>query len=140
MRPLYPVIIATTILLLGGCGRYSIHKEIRQSISGAEQTTTVLAVYQPWFGSPEHINVGYSSGDVSVLQKQIKQAKEFGIDAFVVDWYGNNRKDFDSNYALLQETAANTNFKVALIYDEPKGDPEHSTQQAILALDYAYDK
>ena len=140
LRPVYPLIIATTILIFGGCGHYSVHKAIRQSIPSAEQDTSVLAVYQPWFGSPEHINVGYSSSDVTVLEKQIKKAKEFGIDGFVVDWYGNNRKDFDRNYALLQETAANTDFKVALMYDEPKGDPEDSTQQAIVALDYAYDK
>jgi hypothetical protein len=105
---------------------------------GAEPT--VLAAYQPWFGSPDHINVGYSANDPQTLKRQIKQAKDFGIAAFVVDWYGTRRADFDHNYAVLQKLAAEENFKTALMYDEPEGNPESSTQDAIVALDYAHDK
>jgi len=131
---------AAAISLIAGCNQNGVHKAIRQSLPSTGQKATVLAVYQPWFGSPEHISVGYSSGDAAVIEKQIKEAKGFGISGFVVDWYGNNRKDFDENYARLQASAAASDFKVALMYDEPKGQPEDSTQQAIVALDYAYDR
>jgi len=139
LRSIYAVAVAVLLTLAAGCGQTGIHKALRQNLPSAGQSSTVLAIYQPWFGSPEHINVGYSSSDAGVLEKQIKKAKDFGISGFVVDWYGNNRKDFDRNYAMLQGIAANENFKVALMYDEPKGQPEDSTQQAMVALDYAYD-
>ena len=139
LRSIYPIALAGLFVLAIGCGQNGIHKAIRQNLPTVGQEPTVLAVYQPWFGSPEHINVGYSSDDADVLEKQIKQAKDFGISGFVVDWYGNNRKDFDRNYATLQRIAGTKDFKVALMYDEPKGHPEDSTQQAIVALDYAYD-
>lgn len=140
MRCIRVFVLAAAISAIAGCHENGIHKAIRQSIPTTGREAAVLAVYQPWFGSPEHINVGYSSGDAAVIENQIKKAKEFGITGFVVDWYGNNRKDFDRNYALLQASAAHSDFKVALLYDEPKGQPEDSTQEAIVALDYAHDR
>jgi hypothetical protein len=140
LRSVYVLAFAAVVILLGGCSQNGMRKAIRQNLPTADRESTVLAVYQPWFGSPEHINVGYSSDDSSVLVKQIRKAKDFGISGFVVDWYGNNRKDFDHNYAVLQGLASNEKFKVALMYDEPKGQPEDSTQEAIVALDYAYDR
>src|SRR5205085_3183625 len=115
-----------------------VRRALRQGSPVAAKQPTVLAVYQPWFGTPEHINVGYSSQDASVIEKQIKRAKDFGIAGFVVDWYGNH-KDFDRNFAVMQGLASRNNFRVALMYDEPKGEPEASTQEAIVALDYAHD-
>ena len=53
----------------------------------------VLADYQPWFGDHQHINVGYSTQDPAVLRKQIQAAKDMGIYAFAVDWYGVGRGD-----------------------------------------------
>jgi hypothetical protein len=140
LRRICVLSLAAMLSVVTGCSQNGIHKAIRKNLPSAGQQPTVLAVYQPWFGSPEHINVGYSSGDAGVIEKQIKKAKDFGISGFVVDWYGNNRKDFDQNYAVMQASAANADFKVALMYDEPKGQPEDSTQQAIVALDYAHDR
>lgn len=139
LRSICVLALAAAMAAISGCEHNGIHKALRQNLPGAAVEPTVLAVYQPWFGSPEHLSVGYSSSDTAVLQKQIKKAKDFGIGAFVVDWYGNNRKDFDHNYAMLQGIAASEDFRVALMYDEPKGQPDDSTQQAIVALDYAYE-
>lgn len=36
----------------------------------------MLAAYLPWFGQSGHINVGYSSQDRVVIEKQIDQAKQ----------------------------------------------------------------
>ena len=76
--------------------------------------------HQPWFGSSEHINVGYSSSDAQVIDGQIKKAREFGISGFVVDWYGNDRKDFDHNYALVQASAAGRDFTSPALQIETK--------------------
>lgn len=139
MRSIRLFFLATAIAGIAGCHENGIQKAIRQTLPATGRESTVLAVYQPWFGSSEHINVGYSSDDAQVIDNQIKKAKEFGISGFVVDWYGNNRKDFDHNYALMQASAAGSDFKVAIMYDEPKGEPEDSTQEAIVALDYAHE-
>lgn len=41
-----------------------------------------------------------------------------GISAFVVDWYGDRDPFNDITYALVQKTAAQQNFRVAMLYDE----------------------
>ena len=62
----------------------------------------MLAAYQPWFGKPSHIDVGYSSQDRVDIEQQIEKAKQLGISAFVVNWYG-ARHDFeDKAYTLMQ--------------------------------------
>jgi hypothetical protein len=78
----------------------------------------VLALYEAWFGHPKHISVGYSSQDPSELAGQIKKAKEIGVSAFVVDWYGDREPFIDKSYALMQSLAAKNKFKVAMLYDE----------------------
>lgn len=104
-----------------------------------EVSPVLLAAYQPWFGKPSHIDVGYSSLDRVTQQKQIEEAKRLGISAFVVNWYGPGKDFEDRAYATLQQTAAANNFRVALQYDE-HGDSNRSTEQAISDLRYAYDR
>ena len=62
--------------------------------------------------------MGYSSVDRVKIEQQIDHAKQLGITAFVVNWYG-ARHDFeDKAYTLMQQAAAEKDFKVALMYDE----------------------
>ena len=75
----------------------------------------VLADYQPWFGDPDHIDVGYNSLDPNVLRKQIESARNLGIYAFAVDWYGARRPFLDRSTALLQRIASEQHFHVALM-------------------------
>ncbi|HXA85097.1 MAG TPA: hypothetical protein VNZ47_08485, partial [Candidatus Dormibacteraeota bacterium] len=44
-----------------------------------EGSPRLLAIYQPWFGQKDHINVGYSCHDPNVLRQQIVKAKELNI-------------------------------------------------------------
>lgn len=101
---------------------------------------TMLAVYLPWFGQPGHINVGYSSQDRVELEKQVDQAKQLGIAAFVVNWYGQHHTFEDKAYALMQQVASDKNFKVAIMYDEDDSNPGNETQDVISDLKYAYDR
>jgi hypothetical protein len=141
LRLLQAFVLSIVLVLLAGCSQNGVHRSLSRSLpSVGEQQATVLAVYQPWFGSSDHINVGYSAQDPAVLEKQVRQAKDFGISGFVVDWYDKRRPEFDHTYAMLQGIAARENFRTALMYDEPEGEPESSTQDAIVALDYAYDR
>ena len=125
-------------LLLAGCHRASVHQTLAKHLpQNAEGRPVVLAVYEPWFGGPDHIDVGYSSHDQVVLAKQVSQAQSMGISAFVVDWYGTRHPFLDQSFALLQQVARENHFHVALMYDEPQ-DADDPTAVAISALDYAY--
>jgi hypothetical protein len=100
----------------------------------------ILADYQPWFGDPDHINVGYNSQDPNVLRKQIENARNMGIYAFVVDWYGVRHPFLDRSTVLLQRIASEQHFHIALMYDETQDDNGHATEDAMEAMDVAYRK
>jgi len=122
----------------------SCHSNVRESLKAASfdgpvAWPIVLADYQPWFGEKNHLDVGYSSNDPIVLRKQIQHAKDMGITAFAVNWYGPGKQPEDRNYALLQQIALDNTFKVALLYDEATQTPGSATDAVIEDLQYAYD-
>lgn len=90
----------------------------------------VIAVYEAWFGHPEHINIGYSSHDPAEIKSQMVHAKQMGISAFVVDWYGDREPFIDTSYGLMQKIAAKNKFKIAMMYDETDQD-DGATDEAI---------
>lgn len=90
----------------------------------------VLAVYEAWWGHPQHISIGYSSHDPDTITRQIRQAKAMGISGFVVDWYGDREPFIDQSYALLQKTAEKNHFKIAMMYDETDAE-DGATDEAI---------
>ena len=137
-RLLLPVCILT--LLLSSCHRTDVRSALAaNSFIGSSGQPVMLAAYLPWFGQPGHINVGYSSQDRVVIEKQIDQAKQLGISAFVVNWYGQRHSFEDHAYALMQEVAAEKDFKVAIMYDEDDSEPSAETDNIISDLQYAYD-
>jgi hypothetical protein len=94
------------------------------------QLPQTIALYEAWFGHPNHISVGYSSQDPSVIINQIRKAKSAGISAFVVDWYGDREPFIDRSYALMQATAGNEGFQVAMMYDETEAE-DGATDEAL---------
>lgn len=123
------------LVLLQGCTHANLGRTLREAAPAAEAAPRFLAVYEPWFGHPRHIDVGYSSQDSVVIREQIEQAKKLGISGFVVDWYGDREPFLDKSYALLQSIAAEQNFTVAMMYDEADKGPEQATEDALVAFD-----
>jgi len=123
------------LLLLQGCTHTGLRSSLRESLSAPPAYPRLLAVYEPWFGHPQHIAVGYSSQDPVEIRKQIDEAKTLGISGFVVDWYGDREPFLDRSYALVQSEAAEKNFKVAMMYDESNAEPEQATDDALAAFD-----
>jgi len=115
-------------LLPHGC--QESHKFLRSREAHGSQPTRILAVYEPWFGHPRHISVGYSSHDPEVVRRQIEQAKALGISGFVVDWYGDREPFIDASYSLLQKAAAADHFHIAMFYDETSNE-EDATDVAL---------
>ncbi len=139
LRALILALIAAVLLLLTGC-HTEIHSQLpANSFAGGSGDPTMLAAYLPWFGQPGHIDVGYSSQDRVVMEKQIDQAKQLGIAAFVVNWYGQHHPFEDKAYTLMQQVAADKAFKVAIMYDEDDTEPATETETILSDLKYAYD-
>jgi hypothetical protein len=111
-----------------------------RDLSRSNKEAKVVAAFQPWFGDPDHIKVGYNSNDPEVIHKQIQEAKKLGIYAFAVDWYGARHPFLDRSYALIQQMASKENFHVALMYDETEEDDGHATEDALEAFSTAYKK
>ena len=125
----------TFLVLFQGCTHTNLRWALRQDLPNGPQVTKNLAVYEPWFGKPDHISVGYSSQDPQVIRKQIDEAKGLEISGFVVDWYGDRQPFENSSYALIQSTAAEKNFQVAMLYDETEDDNGHVTEDTLDAFD-----
>jgi hypothetical protein len=123
------------LLLFQGCTQPGVHKDISRNVSALGMERKVLAVYEPWFGHPSHISVGYSSQDPVTIRKQIDQAKSLGISGFVVDWYGDREPFLDKSYALIQSIAGEKQFKVAMMYDETQTANGQATDDTLAAFD-----
>jgi len=130
---------SAALLLMTGCPKQNSAQTLKRvDLRAPEGQPMMLAAYQPWFGKPSHINVGYSSLDRVTLDHQMDEAKNLGIRGFVVNWYGPGKDFEDRSYALLQSLAAEKDFRVALMYDESE-DQQHSTEEAIHDLTYAWE-
>jgi hypothetical protein len=125
-------------MMATGCTTPGAHHILQQNAQAPGLHPKLLAVYMPWFGNHPPMDVGYSSQDPAVLRKQIQQARQMGISAFVVDWYGESNAYSDHNFALLEEVASQNHFQVALLYNEAADEDAQSTDDAIAALDKAY--
>jgi hypothetical protein len=138
----YALILMTALAsaVPSGCNRAKAHSPAHMGLPDVPTSTKILADYQPWFGDPNHIDVGYNSLDPNVLRKQITSARNMGIYAFAIDWYGPREPFLDRSAELLQQIAGQEHFHVALMYDETQQDDGHSTEDAFDAMDLAYKK
>lgn len=131
--------LLAAVLLTHGCSQSTPPKPTRLKVGIPGVSPQILAVYEPWFGHPQHISVGYSSHDPAQLRKQIHKAKGMGISGFVVDWYGDRDAFNDHTYALLQPIAAEQKFHVAMMYDETDHEDD-ATDEAIADFNMFRDK
>ncbi len=118
------------VLLPHGCSGPASGHAMPLKYKATGTSPEVIALYEAWFGHPRHMSVGYSSQDPAEIADQIRRAKDMGISAFVVDWYGDREPFIDKSYALMQSIAAKKNFHVAMMYDETDQD-EGATDEAI---------
>ena len=126
-------------MVLTGCTTPGLRRSDRQNLQAPNSSPKLLAVYMPWFGNHVHMDVGYHSYDPAVLRKQIQQARHMGISAFVVDWYGESQLFSDHNFDLLEKAADESRFQVALLYNESEDEDAQATDQAMAAMDKAYE-
>ncbi len=131
--------LAASLVLLTACPKADLHRTLTKNFQAPQGGPILLAAYQPWFGQPTHISVGYSTQDPVVVQGQIEKAKDLGIVGFVVNWYGARKEFEDRSYAVVQQEAERGDFQVAIMYDEDTSLPSQTTDAVIADLQYAYD-
>ena len=135
MNHAYRATLAVVFMLLFQACTHSNSWTLRQDLPNGQQATKTLAVYEPWFGKPDHISVGYSTQDPETIRKQMDAARRLDISGFVIDWYGNRQPFEDASYALIQTIAAQKGFQVAMMYDETEDDNGHVTEDTLAAFD-----
>jgi hypothetical protein len=126
---LRPICATLLMILLHGCSATGAPQVSPLKFRASGNSPEVIAVYEAWFGHPQHTSIGYNSHDPAVIKSQIRHAQAMGISAFVVDWYGDRQPFIDQSYALMQKLAAKSKFHIAMMYDE--------TDEAVGATDEA---
>jgi glycoprotein endo-alpha-1,2-mannosidase len=119
----------------------------RGPVPGTEpMPPSVLAYYYPWYDladwsggkpiAPDNTNpTPYASNDPVTIERQIQQARDAGIDGFIVSWWG--RESWDDNVQLLMERLP-PGFSFAL-YLEVFSPAFRSEGDLIDEIDYALD-
>ena len=131
--------VIVALWLAAGCAKPNLRDSL-STLQAPDSGPMLLAIYQPWFGQKDHLDVGYSCHDPNVLRQQIAKAREMNIGGFVVNWYGPRQEFEDRTYALLQKAAGENHFKIAVQYDEAVDHPGYATDAVIVDLQYLYDK
>jgi len=119
----------------------------------------VLALYYPWYGSPERrghpVHWGkidtdkrtisncahypaqgaYDSMDPALVDRQIALAQSNGITGFIASWWGQGKYE-DKALPILLERAAKRSFKISICWEKASGEGRAQIDQAISDLVY----
>src|SRR6185312_10962615 len=76
-------------------------------------TTKIYAHYMGWFGSKDHISVGYRSDDPAQVRKQVEDMMSRGISGVIASWDTNSTVQ-KSVPLLLSETERHPGFDFAV--------------------------
>ncbi len=95
---------------------------VGEASAAANQSPPVLAYYYIWYtptswnrAKTDYPVLGrYDSGDANVMRKQIRWAKQSGIDGFIVSW--KSTPSLDQRLATLVRVADEERFKLGIIY------------------------
>jgi len=112
------------LLLAGLVGCLLIPAIGRAPLVRASDERIVLAFYYAWYddktwGSgqvPDLPATLYTSSDREAMARQIDQAKGAGIDALVLNWWGQGNQT-EKNLTALLDLAAQKGFRVAIDFD-----------------------
>lgn len=78
----------------------------------------IYAQYQPWFGSKDHIDVGYRTDDASQVRRQVGDMMSRGIDGVILAWYGSLHKIEDDSSKVMMREAERQNGRFHFAIEE----------------------
>ena len=129
----------------GNAAASNTSKVATRSLLYAGATTKLYAHFMPWFGQPNHMNVGYASNDATQVKKQVDDMMSRDIQGAIIDWYGPSKLVEDQTTQLMKiEAESRSSFEFAVMEDAGALSKCASTagcdinQQLIGDLTYAY--
>ncbi len=102
----------------GNLGATNVSKVNIHSLLYSGASTKIYAHLVPWFGQPNHMNVGYSSTDSAQVKRQIADMISRGVDGVFIDWYGPNNSIDQAARLVMKEAEANPGFTFSIIVDK----------------------
>jgi hypothetical protein len=81
-------------------------------------TTKVYAHMVLWFGSPSHMNIGYSETNPAQVQSQIDDMVSRGIDGVIIDWYGQGNAIDQATQQVMAAAESHPGFTFAIMIDQ----------------------
>jgi hypothetical protein len=121
----------------GNISAGSVSKLPLRSLLYAGSTTKIYANWVPWWGTSNHIDIGYSSPDPNQLHRQVQDMISRGIDGLVVDWYSTGSLE-QATAGMRQEIEQHPGFEFALMPDSGAyGGLSDPTAKLISDINYA---
>ena len=123
----------------------------------SEVSHQVLAFYYPWYGTPQrhghwvhwgNVNTNshdisasrhypakgaYDSYDPSIIDWQIKLAKDHGITGFIASWWGKGSYE-DGALPVILESAAKQEFKISVYWETAPGKGREQIDRSVSDL------
>lgn len=103
----------------GNLGAGNVSKVDTRSLLYSGSATRIYAHFMPWFGGPNHMNVGYRSDDPAQVKRQVDDMLSRGIGGAIIDWYGPNsaRENTTSIYMMQEAETRGGAFEFAIMED-----------------------
>jgi len=100
----------------GNAGPGNVSKSSIRSLLYPGSTTKIYASVMPWFGSPSHMSVGYTSSDPKQINAQISDMRSRGIQGAIIPWYGPDSYDaaMPMNFMAAAQSAGNFEFSLRI--------------------------
>ena len=103
----------------GNIGASNVSKAPLQSLLYSGSNTKMYVAWMGWFGSSDHMNVGYNSSDAAQVHGQVQDMISRGVQGAIADWYGASATSIETATQLLKKEAeANASqFEFAIMED-----------------------
>src|SRR6185437_15081563 len=102
----------------GNSGAGNVSKINIHGLLYAANSTKVYAHWMGWFGSSNHMNIGYSSTDPAQAHRQVVDMMSRGINGIVVDWYGSGNSIDQATQLMMREAETHSGFTFAIMVDK----------------------
>lgn len=102
----------------GNLGAGNVSKVDIHSLLYPGATTDIYAELQPWFGDKRHMQVGYTSWDLSQVETQLADMVSRGITGVIIDWYGPADRTEPTTLAWLAAAERHPGFKILIMIDK----------------------
>jgi PKD repeat protein len=98
----------------GNEGLGNVSKASLRSLLYPGAVTKIYASVMPWFGSPSHMSIGYTSSDPAQIASQINDMRSRGIQGAIIPWYGQSSYNATMAMNFMQAAQSSGNFEFSL--------------------------